>query len=178
MQIKNTTDRYGLVTKLFHGVVALSVMGMLLIGSLLDILAGPTQGAVYGWHKSLGITLLALMIVFMLWSARNIKPRYPQDEPVVQVILAKVVRYLLYGVVTAMCLSGWIFTTAKDNPPVFWGWFNLPAPFVPVSPSFGHTIRQWHTYLAWTILGLVILHVIGALYHHFVRKDNVLKRML
>lgn len=178
MQIKNTTDRYGFATKLLHGVVALSVVGMLLVGSLLDVLAGPTQGAVYGWHKSLGMTLLALVIVFMLWSARNIKPRYPHDMPFVQVALAKVVRYLLYGVVTAMCLSGWIFTTAKGNPPILWGWFNLPAPFVPVSASLGHTVRQWHTYLAWAILGLVILHVIGALYHHFVRKDDVLKRML
>lgn len=178
MQIKNTTDRYGVVSKLLHWVVALCVLGMLLVGSLLDVLAGPTQGAVYGWHKSLGVTLLVLMIIFILWSARNIKPSYPAGMPFSQLALAKVVRYLLYISVTAVCLSGWIFTTAKGNPPVLWGWFNLPAPFVPVSDSFGHAVRQWHTYLAWTILGLVVLHLIGALYHHFVRKDDVLKQML
>jgi len=127
MQIKNTTDRYGVVSKLLHWVVAFCVLGMLLVGSLLDVLAGPTQGAVYGWHKSLGITLLALMIVFMLWSARNVKPSYPAGMPFSQLALAKVVRYLLYISVTAMCLSGWIFTTAKGNPPILWGWFNLPA---------------------------------------------------
>jgi cytochrome b561 len=178
MQIKNTTDRYGIVGKLLHWVVAFCVLGMLLVGSLLGVLAGPTQGAVYGWHKSLGMTLLALMIIFMFWSARNIKPNYPAGMHFSQLALAKVVRYLLYISVTAMCLSGWIFTTAKGKPPVLWGWFNLPAPFVPLSASLGHTVRQWHTYLAWTILGLVILHVIGALYHHFVRKDDVLRRML
>ncbi len=178
MQIKNTIDRYGIVSKLLHWVVAFCVLGMLLVGSLLDVLAGPTQGAVFGWHKSLGMTLLALMIVFMLWSARSIKPRYPADMPFAQKALAQVVRYLLYISVTAMCLCGWIFTTAKGNPPVLWGWFNLPAPFVPLSDSLGHTLKECHTYLAWAILGLVVLHTIGALYHHFIRKDDVLKRML
>jgi cytochrome b561 len=178
MQIKNTTDRYGLITKLLHWVIALCVLGMLLVGSLLDGLAGPTEGAVYLWHKSLGMTLLFLIIIFMLWSARNIKPRYPQDMPFAQLTLAKAVRYLMYIAVVAMCLSGWIFTTAKGKPPVLWGWFNLPAPFVPLSKSLGHIIRQWHTYLAWTIFALVILHLVGALYHHFVRKDNVLQRMM
>lgn len=178
MQIKNTTDRYGLITKLLHWVIAFCVLGMLLVGSLLDVLAGPTQDAVYGWHKSLGITLLALIIIFILWSARNIKPRYPAGMPFAQLALAKTVRYLLYISVTAICLSGWIFTTAKGSPPVLWGWFNLPAPFVPVSASLGHAVRQWHTYLAWTIFTLIALHAIGILYHHFVQKDGVLKRML
>jgi cytochrome b561 len=176
--MKNTADRYGLITKLFHWVIALCVLGMLLVGSLLDTLAGPTQGAIYAWHKSLGMTLLFLMLIFIFWSARNTKPRYPQDMPFAQVTLAKVVRYLMYITVVAMCLSGWIFTTAKGNPPVLWGWFNLAAPFVPLSKSLGHTIRQWHTYLAWTIFALVILHLVGALYHHLVRRDNVLQRML
>lgn len=178
MQIKNSNNRYGLISKLLHWICALSVMGMLLVGSLLDVLAKPTEGAVYNWHKSLGMTLLALMIVFMLWSVRNIKPRYPQNMPFAQVALAKVVRYLLYITVTAMCLSGWIFSTAKGKAPVVWGWFTLPTPFVPLSATLGHTIKQWHVYLAWAILGLLVLHVIGALYHHFVRKDDVLKRML
>ena len=178
MHIKNTTDRYGLASKLLHWVVAICVLGMLLVGSLLDVLVGPTQGAIYGWHKSLGMTLLALMIVFMLWSARNIKPSYPAGTPFAQSALAKAARYLLYISVTAMCLSGWVFTTAKGKPPMPWGWFNFPAPLVPVSASLGHAVRQWHTYLAWVILGLIGLHLIGALYHHFVCKDDVLKKML
>lgn len=178
MQIKNSTDRYGLVTKLLHWVIALCVLGMLLVGSLLGTLAGPTQDAVYAWHISLGMTLLALMIVFMLWSTRNIKPSYPADMPLAQLTFAKAVRYLLYISVTTMCLCGWIFTTAKGHPPILWGWFSLPAPFVPLSKNLGHMIKQCHTYLAWTIFSLVILHVIGALYHHVVRKDDVLKRML
>lgn len=178
MQIKNTVDRYGFISKLLHWLLALAVIGMLIVGSLLDVLEGPTQGAVYGWHKSLGITILAFMILFILWSARNIKPRYPRDMPRLQITFASVVRYLLYIVVIAMCVSGWVFSTAKGKAPVVWGWFNLPAPFVPRSDSLGHTIKELHVYLAWTILGLLILHTIGALYHHFIRKDNVLKRML
>jgi len=178
MQIKNTPDRYGFITKLFHWLIALAVIGMLIVGSLLDVLKGPTQGAVYGWHKSLGMTILVFIMLFMLWSARNIKPRYPQDMPPLQTLLATTVRYLLYITVIAMCLSGWIFSTAKGKPPVVWGWFNLPAPFVPLSNNLGHMVKQWHVYLAWAIFGLILLHTIGALYHQFVRKDNVLKRML
>jgi cytochrome b561 len=178
MPFRNTSERYGLISKLLHWVIALGVMGMLVVGSLLDTLADRTQGAVYGWHKSLGMTLLALMIIFMLWSSRNIKPPYPEGMPGYQLFLAKFVRYLLYITVTAMCLSGWIFSTAKDKAPVIWGWFTLPAPFIPLSEPLGHAIKQVHVYLAWTILGLLILHVMGALYHHFIRKDTVLKRML
>lgn len=178
MQIKNTTDRYGLITKFFHWIIALCVLGMLLIGTLLDTLAGPTEGAVYGWHKSLGMTILVLMIFFIFWSTRNIKPRYPEGMPFSQVTLAKVVRYLLYISIVAMCLTGWIFSTAAGNPPVVWGWFNFPAPFVPLSHPFAHAIKECHTFLAWAIFSLVILHFIGAFYHHFGRKDNVLKRML
>ncbi len=177
MQFKNTTERYGLISKLLHWVIALGVMGMLIVGALLGRLADYTQ-AVYGWHKSSGMTILALMIIFMVWSSRNIKPPYPKSMPDHQLFLAKVVRYLLYITVTAMCLSGWVFSTAKDKAPVIWGWFTLPAPFVPLSQTLGHNIKQVHVYLAWTILGLLILHVMGALYHHFIRKDSVLKRML
>ncbi len=178
MQIKNTTESYGLLSKLFHWLIALAVIGMLIVGSLLDVLKGPTEGAVFGWHKSLGITLLALMILFILWTARNPKPAYPKDMPFIQVALATVVRYLLYIVVPLMCLSGWIFSTAKGKAPVVWGWFSLPAPFVPLSDSLGDAIKAVHVYLAWTILALVLLHIAGALYHHFIRKDNILKRML
>ncbi len=178
MQMKNSTDRYGLVAKLLHCLVALCVITMLLVGSLLDVLAGPTNEAVYDWHISLGMTLLALMIALMLWSTRSIKPSYPADMSFAQLTLAKVVRYLLYISVTSMCLCGWVFTTAKGHPPLLWGWFSLPAPFVPLSKSLGHMLKQCHTYLAWIIFSLVILHVIGALYHHFIRKDDVLKRML
>ena len=153
MQIKNTTERYGIISKLFHWTVALCVLSMLLMGSLLDVLAGPTQDAVYNWHKSLGLAILALIILFILWSTYNIKPHYPKDMPIAQLIAAKTVRYLLYTCVTAICLSGSIFTTAQCKPPVFWGWFSLPAPFIPLSTHLGHIFRQWHTYLALPILG-------------------------
>ncbi len=178
MKLKNTLSQYGAITKLLHWVIALGVMGMLLVGSLLDVLKDPTQGAVYGWHKSLGMTLLLLILIFAFWSSRNVKPSYPADMTFIQTLLAKLVRYLLYFSVIAMCLSGWIFSTAKGKPPMIWGWFTLPAPGVPLSESLGHTVKQIHVYLAWSILGLLGVHLMGALYHHFIRKDDILKRML
>ena len=77
-----------------------------------------------------------------------------------------------------MPLSGWIMSVAADKIPRYFGLFSVPFPGIAPNKSLADTMSESHEIIAWIIIGFIVLHVAGALKHHFIDKDHVLKSML
>lgn len=178
MSLKNTTTSYGSVSRILHWLLFLLIIGMLIVGFLMGSLAKPFRFEVYTVHKSIGLCVLALMLFRIFWMSINPKPKLPLTTPRWQAIGAHTVQGLLYFILMAMPLSGWIMSTASDHIPSFFGWFKVPMPFIPLDKPLADTASSLHEIFAWTLIVLLLLHIGAALKHHYINKDDVLKRML
>lgn len=178
MCLRNTKSTYGCVTKTFHWICALLIISLLTVGCLMGYIDDkPTKGMVVNVHKVIGLTTLSIGILFILWSMMSTKPKYPQAMARWEIQLATFVRFFLYGILIVMPISGWIMSTASEHIPHFFG-TKLPMPWIPVSKPLSSFGKNIHNYLAWLIAIAVGLHILGALKHHFMDKNDVLKRML
>lgn len=176
--LRNTRTEYGRVSKFLHTLLTILVFIMLGIGFFHTAFSNKTIIRVLmAFHKSLGIVLLTLAIFMILWRLTNPKPEWPNEMRQWECILARVTHTLLYLLLVLMPLAGWIMTTAANRPPLFFGFFILKAPFVPVNMPLARIANEVHKISAFALLGLILLHTIGALKHYFINKDNILQRM-
>ncbi|HEY8190606.1 MAG TPA: cytochrome b/b6 domain-containing protein, partial [Micavibrio sp.] len=174
---KNTLERYGVVAKSFHWTVAVLVLGMLALGLYmtgLDI--SPFKFKLYFWHKSVGATILILMTLRLLWKLSNMRPAPLPSHEMWERALAKLIHALLYVCLFTMPLSGWVMSSAKGIAISVFGWFTLPA-IVAENKALAHWAVQVHNVAAWVLIGCIVLHLSGALKHHFIDKDSTLRRM-
>ncbi len=178
MSLKNTESTYGSVSKVLHWMLFLLITGMLIIGALMGELPKPLRMDVYTIHKSIGLCILALMIFRVIWMLINPKPILPVTTPRWQVIGAHAVQGLLYLLLLVAPLSGWLMSTASNHVPKFFWGFAVPMPWVPLNKPLAELASSLHELFAWTILVLLLLHIGAALKHHYMNKDDVLRRML
>lgn len=169
---------YSPLSKLFHWVIALAVIGMLTMGFFLDDIPEQFQGTAYMLHKSTGITILFLMILRFIWIHAVGKPPLPVSIKPWEKILSRFVQYSFYALLVIMPLSGWIMSVAADKIPNYFGLFKAPLPGIEPNKSLAEFMAESHEIIAWILIAFITLHVLGALKHHFIDKDKVLKRML
>lgn len=177
MGLRNTTETYGSMAKTIHWLIFLMVTTLLIVGFFMGDIEKPLRYTIYNIHKLAGITVLTIMIFRVYWTITNPKLSYSAELPAWQILAARTVHYILYALVILMPLSGWIMSTAAGHNPLLFG-TSLTLPFIPESKPLAKFFHKTHTVMAWTIIAMVSLHVLAALKHHFVNKDNVLKRML
>ncbi|MCX7125211.1 MAG: cytochrome b [Gammaproteobacteria bacterium] len=177
--IHNTHHSYGSVTKFLHWLIALLVLLMLCVGVSFSYLPhSPFSSFLMQIHKSTGITILFLMAIRLFWRWMNPTPALPKKTPLWEHIAIRVVHYLFYLVIIAMPITGIIMTMAGSHPLAFWWLFNIHLPFIPEDKALSRFMFNWHNYLAWTVTALIVLHTLAALKHHFINKNNILKRMM
>lgn len=176
MQICNTNSTYGSVAKCLHWVIALLVLAMLSFGFFMGDMPKEYKPVIYNIHKLTGLTILFLMLLRFCWMLINPKPDSPVGVRRWEVGVEKLVHWSLYATVIAMPLAGWIGSSAADKPPHV-GDLRLMLP-VMRSDAIDDVSFQMHTIIAYLIIALLSVHIGAALYHHFIRKDDVLKRML
>lgn len=176
--IKNTTTTYGSLSKFFHWTIALGVIFMLIVGFTMGSVAEPLSSKLYGYHEEVGLTILGILIFRIYWRWWNPVPVLPDTIPKWQRVASSFTHYLLYIALLVMIGSGWAKSTSSGYNPNFYGLFELPMPFVPVSTSVKHLAKEIHVTTVWIIISLVSLHILAALQHHFILKDNILRRML
>lgn len=175
---KNTAERFGAVAKGFHWLIAVAVIGLIAVGLYMEGLdPAPFKFSLYFWHKSIGITVLALAAVRLLWRFTNTHPATLATHQKWEKTLAKIIHPLLYVCLFAMPLSGWAMSSAKGFSVSVFGWFTLPN-IVGENKELGGLLREAHEYIAWVLIACIILHFAGALKHHLVDKDSTLRRML
>jgi cytochrome b561 len=176
--IKNTKTTYGSISKVFHWVIALGVFTMLALGFIANnIEQKKWVGQLFWAHKSLGLTLLALMVMRLFWRFHNTTPGYGPHIKAWQAVAAKTLHWFFYAILFAMLATGWVATSTGKHGVSFWGWFNATLPMAP-SKAIHHLSEDWHTALAWLIITLIVVHVLAACKHHFADHDDVLTRML
>jgi cytochrome b561 len=176
--LKDNHIHYGFITKTLHWLIALLMISQLLLGIYTNYAPPTLVGQLFFWHKSLGLLLLFLVIFFVLWRLINIKPAYLNTMPRWEKFLATFVRFLLYAAMLSLPLSGWIMSTAAGYIPSFFGWFSLAFPYVEPNKDLAHLFNEMHESIAWVISILIAIHLLAALKHHFIDKDNILRRML
>ena len=175
---RNTTTRYGAVAQGFHWLVALLVIGMLAMGLWMDGLkAGPDKLNIYALHKSVGITVLALVVLRLIWKLSNPHPQALPTHQQWEKFLAKLVHVFLYFAIIGMPLSGWIMSSAKGFPVSVFGWFTLPD-LVEPSKDIGKLAKEFHELTAFALIGAIVLHFVGAMKHNVIDKDGTLRWIL
>ena len=178
MAIRNTTDRWGAFAQLLHWVIVVLLIVQVTLASLADDLPlGMKKLALLARHKSFGITILALAVIRLLWRWMNPTPPLPGTLKPYERALANFTHAALYILLFAMPLTGWTMSSARGFPVSWFGFIQLPD-LVPKNKPLYDALLATHQTLAWVLYVVVALHVLAALKHHFMLKDNVLRRML
>jgi cytochrome b561 len=178
MAWRNTEQAYGSAAKWFHWIIALLIITLLVIGLVMTSLKpSPQMFQIFALHKSLGITVLFLAALRLLWrlSGKHVFP-LPNHQHW-EKFLARLVHGLLYFAMFLMPLSGWIMSSAHGFSVSFFGLFTLPD-FVPHSNELSEFAKDVHNISAYTLIGVITLHVAGALKHYVIDHDRTLQRML
>jgi len=178
MQWRNTAQRWGLPAQLFHWLIALAVFALFVLGwVMVSYRMSPTKFQLYSLHKSLGLTVLLLVVLRLAWRAFNVTPAPPTGSPRWERRAATLTHWLLYALLLAMPLSGYLINSAANFPLVVWGVLPLPN-----LTGENEQLQAWaeaaHLAMFWLLAGLIVLHVAAALRHHWLLKDDVLRRML
>jgi cytochrome b561 len=180
--LTNSADRYGLVSRFLHWVMALLILAMIALGAYMTDLAkdDPLRAQLYTLHKESGVTILALAAIRILWILVSRPPVMPAALQRWEVVLAKSTVGLLYLLMLATPVAGYLMTNTGGKPISYFGLFDLPV-LMGKNHDLHEVLEGVHEFLAFSILTLVGLHVLGALKHRFVDPDpgaDVLKRML
>jgi len=170
--------RYGTTAIALHWLVAL----MLLCGATLglymvDLELSPTKLKLFSWHKWVGVTIFLVATARLLWRLTHPAPSPPASVPAWQQRAASLTHALLYLLLFIIPLSGWLMSSALGVQVVYFGVLPLPD-LVHKDKALGEQLKLLHLSLNLTLLVLVTLHVAAAFKHHFVDRDEVLRRML
>lgn len=178
MQWCNSRVRYGVVAQTFHWVVVVLILAQYTIGIYaVRLRPGFEQLVVLARHKSIGLTVLGLAALRLGWRLISPAPALPAGMRRWQCACARASHGMLYFLLFALPLSGWLFSSASGVSVSWFGQLALPD-LVPASKPLAHVLLQVHVALALALALTVGLHVAAALWHHLVRHDGVLTRML
>jgi cytochrome b561 len=178
MALKTTPEVWGSVAKFLHWTIAILVVMMLFGGtSMGDLPNGPDKMWVYATHKSLGLTILALMLLRLVWRFFDPRPADPPGLGGPAKFAARAVHVAFYVLLIAMPLSGWLYNSASNFPLKWFGFFSVPALSGP-DKELKHFAHEVHETVYLIIIAVILLHAAAALKHHFIDRDSVLRRML
>ncbi len=173
----SAATRYSLPAIALHWLLAVAIVGAFGMGLYMaDLPFSPNRLKLFNWHKWAGVTILALSALRLLWRLSH-KPPADLPMPGWQAFVAHITHGLLYVLFFAVPLVGWAYSSAAGFPIVWFGVIPLPD-FVPKDKALADLLKDAHELLAWVMALLVVLHVGGALKHHFIDRDGLVQRML
>jgi cytochrome b561 len=168
---------YSRTAVVLHWLIALFIAcGFPLGVYMVDLHASPTKVRLFAYHKWIGMTVLALVLIRSIWRLTHTPPPH-LPMPRWQRLSAHSTHYLLYLLLIVTPLCGWLYTSATGYPVVYLKLWQIPD-LVHKNKELADVLGEVHGDLAWALLGLVVLHSAAALKHHFVDHDSTLRRML
>lgn len=168
---------YPLTSRWLHWLMAIVLAGNFALGaSVHEMSLSPQKLQLLAWHKWAGITLLALVSLRLL-NRLLLPPPKPLPGPDWQIRAAAVTHMLMYVLMFAIPISGWLVTSAAGIPVVYLGLLELPQ-LMPKNLAVLDSLKETHEFLNLSLLTLVTFHVLAALKHHFLDRDSTLVRML
>jgi cytochrome b561 len=123
------------------------------------------------------VTVFLLVIIRLGWRITHTPPAMPEEMPQLQQVAATIFHFALYALMFLIPLSGWLMSSAKGFQTVWFGVLPIPD-LLPKDKAVGDALKEIHQALNLLLIGILIIHVLAALKHHFIDKDNVLKQML
>jgi cytochrome b561 len=179
MPLRNTAEAYGSLAKFLHwAIVVLIVSQWFLVEAAEE--AGkdtPERAALMGWHISSGMLILLLAVARIAWKAANGGRPAPLGEVVWQRKAAAAGHGILYLLILLQPISGWLVVSTGGRPVDFFGLFTFPA-IAAEDHGLHETLETVHETLFNVLVVVAVVHVAAALYHHFLLKDDTLRRML
>ncbi len=172
------TQHYTSIAKFFHWLTAIAVIILLGLGMYMTSLElSPLMLKLYSWHKWIGISVLLVTVLRLAWRFTHPAPPLPDSLPPFMRMAAHGGHFMLYGLLIAMPLAGWVHSSAAGFPVVWFAVLPLPDPIGP-NKAVSELFSMLHWLGAWALVLLLIAHIGAALWHHMVKHDDVLTRML
>jgi cytochrome b561 len=169
---------YTAIAKLFHWGMALVFSGLIALGFVMaDMPLSPEKLQYYSWHKWAGVSVFVLVWLRLVWRVLNPPPAYPITMSPLIKGMAHLGHGALYGLMIVIPISGWLMSSSKGVPTVWFGVLPLPD-LLEKDKALGHFLKEVHEALSYLLLLLLAGHVAAALKHHWIDKDDILKRML
>ena len=184
MPVANTSQQYGTLTKTFHWLTAALIVTLIPLGIVANKLPYETseqlaqKAFLFSLHKTFGVTLFFVALARIIWALSQPKPASLHPDRKIETLAAETVHWLLYGSLLLVPLSGWIHHAATTGFAPIWWPFGQNLPFVPKNDALAHTFASLHIIFERVLVASLLLHVAGALKHHFIDKDATLRRMV
>ncbi|WP_323121852.1 cytochrome b [Burkholderia alba] len=162
-----------------HWLIALLIVCGFALGWVMTDIPGftPTKLKYYSWHKWIGVTVFALAILRILWRATHVPPPLPKAVSAPQRWAAHGVHMLLYLLMFAIPITGYLYSSASNIPVVYLGIVPLPRLIDP-DPALKDVLKTLHVTFNYGLLALVVVHAVAAVKHQWLNRDGVLSRML
>lgn len=161
-----------------HWLTAVLIVAGFAIGLYaVDLKLSPTKLKLYAWHKWIGVTVFALALARLAWRWRHPAPPLPAGMARWERLVAQTTHAALYVLLLVVPVTGWLMSSASGVPVVYFGVWQLPD-LLGKDKAVADALKTVHYVLNKTLLALVVLHVGAALKHHFIDRDEVLRRML
>ena len=183
MPTSPTTTTYGTITKTFHWLTALLILTIIPLGVVANRLPYETnaqlafKAQLFSVHKTFGVIIFAVALARILWALTQTKPATLHPDRKAETFLADLVHWLLYISLVAVPLTGWIHHAATSGFAPIWLPIGQNLPLVPKDEGIAKLFAGLHWAWSKIMVASILLHVAGALKHHFIDKDATLKRM-
>jgi cytochrome b561 len=179
--IENTEDHYGAIAILFHWSVAFLVIGLAALGlymvTLPDVGFNTKKVTLVLWHKEFGVLAFVLLAARLSWRVTQILPRLVENLPDWQKVAARFVHLSFYALLIALPMTGYLMSSAAGIPVSFFGLLMLPDLIHRDEDLFARYVAI-HQFLGYVLILFIFVHAGAALRHHFVSKDDTLRKML
>jgi cytochrome b561 len=172
------SERYSAAGRSLHWLVALLVFALLAMGKFFEV-EPDEEGSLFAWHSALGLLVLALMVVRLFWRTTHEVPALPASTPAVMITITKLVHAAFYLLLFILPLTGWLLASMEGETISFPGLFEVPGlPTAGLGDESEDFIEEVHELAGNVLLVLAGVHVLAALKHQFIDRDNVLRSML
>lgn len=177
--MRDSADRFSLLSITFHWLLAIGYFGLFGLGWYMVGLSyyDPLYNQLPTLHKSFGILLLIILIAQILWRLINRRPDPIEALARWEVLAATMIHRILFAGVLLVLVTGYLIPTAAGVGISVFDWFEVPAIIQGLSEQEDKA-GLIHKYLSYTILAIAVLHMLAALKHHFFNRDQTLRRML
>jgi cytochrome b561 len=173
-----TAAQYTGTAKVLHWLMALLIIGLFALGQYMsDLSMSPRKLQLYSWHKWVGVTVFFLLLVRVGWRITHQPPALPEQMSKYQRLASHVGHAALYLLMLAIPISGWLMSSAKGYQTVWFGVLPIPD-LLGKDKQLGDILAELHGALNGLLMFILAVHVLAALKHHFIDRDNILRRIL
>ncbi len=178
MRWGNSANRWGRMSRILHWSMAVGVIFMFVVGiTMINMRLSPMKLEMFIIHKSTGILLLALITIRVIWRLLNPAPRPSGHLSRGQRKLVFIGQMLMYALLFAIPISGWVINSAANFPLKWYGLFEIP-PITDPSIVIEDYAKTAHFVFICMLGTLIVMHITAALHHHWIKRNDILKRML